>query len=291
MTLMQYVTSAPIACDVSALTLFLTALLVRREGRRRWLLALSLLLCVRYMVWRVVYTISTDDVPNLLIGSLVYLVELYELVQLCFYAYLSWAPYDRPLEPLTRYPTVEILVTVMVMVVDEPLAILRQTLVGSLAQEYPPDRFIVKSIGVTHLVGNWAFTALAGPQLGRIEQERVGASSTIDHQIGAYGQLEAMYWHEKGSLHMIGSYADLDDFFWGRVRGKLRVTEASDHRYATYAGWDVAGMRNADFRAFQTGPVYEVNIGKVFVLGKVGYQYSTSFHSGLYGGLEVYFPF
>ncbi len=152
-------------------------------------------------------------------------------------------------------------------------------------------QFIVPSIGVTHHVGNWAFTALAGPQLRRIEQERVGTSSTIDHQIGAYGQLEAMYWHEKGSLHMIGSYADLDDFFWGRVRGKLRVTEASEHRYATYTGWDVAGMGNADFRAFQTGPVYEVNIGKVFLLGKVGYQYSTSFHSGLYGGLEIYFPF
>lgn len=146
MTVMQYVTGAPIACGISALALFLTALLVRREGGRRWLLALSLLLYVRYMVWRVVYTIPTDNVPGLLIGSLVYLAELYGLVQFCFYTYQSWSPYDRASVPLTRYPTVDIMVTV----VDEPLAILRQTLVGSLAQEYPADRFTVHVLDDGH---------------------------------------------------------------------------------------------------------------------------------------------
>ena len=50
-------------------------------------------------------------------------------------------------------------------------------------------------------------------------------------------------------------------------------------------------MGNADFRALQTGPVIEVPISKVFLLAKGGYQYSTSFHSGGYGGIEVYFPF
>jgi hypothetical protein len=50
-------------------------------------------------------------------------------------------------------------------------------------------------------------------------------------------------------------------------------------------------MGNADFRAVQTGPVLEVPIGKVFLLAKGGYEHSNSFHSGGYGGVEMYVPF
>jgi len=50
-------------------------------------------------------------------------------------------------------------------------------------------------------------------------------------------------------------------------------------------------MQNDDFRAVQSGPLVEVPIGKVFLLAKTGYQYSSSFHTGVYGGVEIYFPF
>jgi hypothetical protein len=152
-------------------------------------------------------------------------------------------------------------------------------------------QFVVPSLGISQSLGRWTFMALAGPQLRRIEEDRLNASSRIDHQVGVFGQLEALYWHEKGSLHAIGSYADLDNFFWGRLRGKLLTYNSDRGCCPLYTGWDIAGMGNGEFRAVQTGPILEVPIGKVFFLVKGGYQNSTSFHSGGYGGVEVYFPF
>lgn len=152
-------------------------------------------------------------------------------------------------------------------------------------------QFLVPSLGITQKFGGWTLSALAGPQLRRIEEQRLNASTSVEHQIGAFGQVEALYWHEKGSVHVIGSYADLDNFFWSRLRGKLLAYKADKRCCSTYVGWDVAGMGNADFRAFQTGPLVEVPVGKVFLLAKGGYQYSTPFHSGAYGGFEIYFPF
>jgi hypothetical protein len=152
-------------------------------------------------------------------------------------------------------------------------------------------QFIVPSLGISQTLGGWTLSALAGPQLRRIEEERLNSGASIKHQAGAFGQVEAMYWHENGSFHAIGSYADLDNFFWGRLRGKLLAHKSDKGCCTTYVGWDVAAMGNADFRAVQTGPLVEVPIGKVFLLVKGGYQNSNSFHSGAYGGLEVYFAF
>ncbi len=152
-------------------------------------------------------------------------------------------------------------------------------------------QFVVPSLGISHTFGRWTLLALGGPQLRRIEEERINSGSSTDHQAGGFGQVEAFYWHEKGNLHAIGSYADLDDFFWGRLRGKLLAYQASAGCCNAYAGWEIAGMGNGEFRAVQTGPLVEVPVWKVHLLAKGGYQYSTSFHSGGYGGFEVYIPF
>lgn len=152
-------------------------------------------------------------------------------------------------------------------------------------------QFVVPSLGISQSLGRWTFLALAGPQLRRIEEDRFNTSSRVDHQIGFFGQIEGLYWHENGSLHAIGSYADLDNFFWGRLRGKLLTYKPTKGCCPLYTGWDIAGMGNGDYRAIQTGPILEVPIGQVFFLVRGGYQYSTPFHSGGYGGAEVYFPF
>lgn len=152
-------------------------------------------------------------------------------------------------------------------------------------------QFVVPSLGISQTFGRWTVSALAGPQLRRIEEERLNASASIEHEVGAFVQAEAMYWHEKGNLHAIGSYADLDNFFWGRLRGKLLVHQATGECCSAYAGWDVAGMQEREYRAVQTGPLIEVPIGKLRLLARGGYQHTTSFHSGAYGGVELYFPF
>ena len=150
---------------------------------------------------------------------------------------------------------------------------------------------IVPSLGISTTLSGWTLSALAGPQLRRIEEQRLNTSSTTAYQAGVYSQLEAFYWHQKWNLHAIGSYATLDNFFWSRLRGKVLAYKAEESCCATYVGWDVTGMGNADFRAVMTGPVGEVQFGNVFVLVRGGYQNNTTFHSGAYGGFEIYFPF
>jgi cellulose synthase (UDP-forming) len=137
---------APVAFGISGLVLFIIGLLIRQNRGRRWVLTLSLFLYVRYMLWRLLYTIPTVDSASMMVGWITILAELYGLCQFCFFTYQSWSPTERKPAPLTKYPTVDILVTV----VDEPLSILRQTLIGCLSQEYPRDRFTVHVLDDGH---------------------------------------------------------------------------------------------------------------------------------------------
>lgn len=121
MTLIDDFFSTPIAAGVSGLVLFAIGLLMKKEQGRRWVLGLSLFLYARYMVWRVLYTMPTDDLASMIVGWIVYLAELYGLCQFCFFTYQSWSPTDRQPAPITTYPSVDIMVTV----VDEPLSLLR----------------------------------------------------------------------------------------------------------------------------------------------------------------------
>ena len=139
MTFIDALFETPIATGLSGVVLFVIGLLVKQNRGRRWILSLSLLLYLRYMIWRALYTLPTEDLTSMIVGGTVYLAELYGLCQFFFFTYQSWSPLDRQPAPITRYPTVDIMVTV----VNEPLSLLRQTLIGCLAQDYPRDRFSV----------------------------------------------------------------------------------------------------------------------------------------------------
>jgi len=69
----------------------------------------------------------------------VYTAEFYAFVQILLFAYHAWSPLERQPVPLHRYPSVDIFVTV----VDEPLSILRRTLIGCVNQDYPKDCYRV----------------------------------------------------------------------------------------------------------------------------------------------------
>ena len=60
---------------------------------------------------------------------------------------------------------------------------------------------------------------------------------------------------------------------------------------SNYLGWDVAGMGNKDFYAVQTGSLGQVAIDQFYLTLKGGYQYTKLFQNGVYGGVEIYFPF
>jgi cellulose synthase (UDP-forming) len=180
MTLVDSFFDTPAAAGVSALVLLAIGLLLKKERGRRWILCLSLLLYIRYMVWRVLYTIPSDDLSSLMIGGIVYLAELYGLCQLCFFTYQSWSPTDRQPSPITNYPTVDIMVTV----VDEPLSLLRQTLMGCLSQEYPKNRFKVYVLDDGHrLEAKKLATALGCGYLRRPDRPRHAKAGNLNHAL------------------------------------------------------------------------------------------------------------
>ena len=106
---------------------------------RKIILALTLLLYARYMLWRGLYTLNTEDLANAVVSWVVYSAEAYGLLQFIFFLYQAWAPNDRTCTQTRHRPTVDLFITV----VNEPIEILKRTVVGCLKQDYPRDKFNV----------------------------------------------------------------------------------------------------------------------------------------------------
>jgi cellulose synthase (UDP-forming) len=128
-----------VAIPLSVIVLAVISLLSWRKRGRQLILVLTLFLYTRYLVWRGLYTLNTGDWPSLLVSWTVYSAEVYAFIQVLLFAFHAWSPLERRPIRLTSYPTVDIFVTV----VDEPLEILRRTLIGCVSQSYPKDRYRV----------------------------------------------------------------------------------------------------------------------------------------------------
>jgi len=139
MTWLNQFYSDTVAIPVSLILLGIVAILSWRKQGHRIILALTILLYVRYMLWRGVYTLNAGDWTSLLVSGAVYTAEAYAFVQILLFAYHAWAPLERQPVPLRRYPAVDIFVTV----VNEPETILRRTLIGCVNQDYPRDCYRV----------------------------------------------------------------------------------------------------------------------------------------------------
>lgn len=191
MTVLDTFFSTPIAFGISGLALFVIGLLIKENRGRRLMLTLSLFLYARYMLWRLLYTIPTDDVATMALGTVVYLAELYGLCQFGFFTYQSWSPMERTPAPITTYPTVDIMVTV----VNEPLSILRQTLISCLAQEYPRDRFTVYVLDDGHRVEARQLAASLGCEyIRRPDRPRHAKAGNLNHALHlSQGELVAIF--------------------------------------------------------------------------------------------------
>ena len=132
---------------------------------------------------------------------------------------------------------------------------------------------------------------MAGPQFRWKQEDQLAGSRSHDNFVGAYVQLEAFRWQEEGIFHAIASYTDIDRFSFGRVRKTWLVHKEEQTCCSVYLGGDLAGMGNDQFYAVQAGPLVQVPINIFWLTLKGGYQYSETFHSGVYGGIELYFPF
>jgi cellulose synthase (UDP-forming) len=139
MTWLNQFYSSSVAIPLSLCILAVISMLSWRKKGHQVILALTLFLYARYLLWRGLYTLNTGDWPSLLVSWMVYTAEAYAFVQILLFAYHAWSPLERQPVPLRSYPAVDIFVTV----VDEPMGILRRTLVGCLNQDYPKDRYRV----------------------------------------------------------------------------------------------------------------------------------------------------
>jgi cellulose synthase (UDP-forming) len=128
-----------VAIPLSLVVLAAISLLSWKKRGHQVILALTLFLYARYLLWRGLYTLNTSDWTSLLASWTVYTAEAYAFVQILLFAYHAWSPLERQPVPLRSYPIVDIFVTV----VDEPLGILRRTLVGCVNQDYPKDCYRV----------------------------------------------------------------------------------------------------------------------------------------------------
>jgi cellulose synthase (UDP-forming) len=124
---------------LSVLALSALAFASWRGTGRPLIIGVTLLLYARYMFWRGYYTLNTDSWVEGVISASVFLAEGYGVVQLLFFAYQAWNSGKTTSAPIQRYRSVDIFVPV----VNEPLEILRRTLIGCLHQDYPSEKYRV----------------------------------------------------------------------------------------------------------------------------------------------------
>lgn len=150
---------------------------------------------------------------------------------------------------------------------------------------------VTPSLGLKYTAGSWTWMGMAGPQFRWKQEEQPIGPRSHEHVVGAYIQLEAFHWEEQGIFHAIASYTDIDGFFFGRVRKTQLVHKSEQGCCSLYLGGDLAGMGNNQFYAVQAGPLVQVPVNIFYLTLKGGYQYTQTFQNGVYGGVEVYFPF
>jgi cellulose synthase (UDP-forming) len=132
-----------VAVGISTAALFLVA---NRFSDRRvtiFLSILSLAMSARYIYWRATETLTFQTIPQLLLGSMLVIAELYAVVVLVLgYVQTIW-PLDRKPVPLPpdpkEWPTVDIYVPTY----NESLTIVRATVLACRALDYPADKFRV----------------------------------------------------------------------------------------------------------------------------------------------------
>ena len=124
---------------LSILLIGLAVLLTKKRFRlfqAKWALAaLCVFLGLRYLYWRGVYTLNTEDSWATSISLIVYIAEVYGILAVLLFFIQVAKPTDRSASPPTESPMP--MVDIFVTIYNESLDILYQTLVGCMAIDYP----------------------------------------------------------------------------------------------------------------------------------------------------------
>lgn len=130
---------------VAVVTMALFLLINRNPSRQAtlFLVVLSIMVSMRYIVWRVTETLEYNSWLQAVLGTILALAELYAIVMLLLgYFQTAWPLNRKPL-PLpdnpANWPTVDIYVPTY----NEDLAIVRSTVLGALAIDWPRHKINV----------------------------------------------------------------------------------------------------------------------------------------------------
>lgn len=131
---------------IFALTTMAGVILFNRSPGKRSTIAigiLSLLVSTRYLFWRTTHTLDFDSLPAALLGTGLYLAELYAWVILVLGLLQTSWPLDRPVVEIEGEPDQWPVIDVYVPTYNESLAIVQNTVFAAMDMDYPRDRFHV----------------------------------------------------------------------------------------------------------------------------------------------------
>lgn len=128
---------------VGTLLLFLLLNRSRRPMATLILIALSLTVSCRYLVWRIIDTMPDETWAERLLGGGLVLAEMYAIGVLVLGYLQTAAPLHRKPIPLPQDPALWPMVDVFIPTYTEPLSIVRTTVLAALAMDWPADRLRV----------------------------------------------------------------------------------------------------------------------------------------------------
>ncbi len=153
-------------------------------------------------------------------------------------------------------------------------------------------RSLTPSIGLSFREGALTLGLMIGEDFRSTTRGRPGASHETEKDHGLFVQGELDYGFARiHSLSGLASYTAGDDFVWSRARLKRQITNTDfSQPVSWFAGPEVVGGRNIDFRSLQFGAFVErvyrpLNLS---VAIKGGYKNTSADPSTGYTGIEFY---
>ena len=181
---------------VGAATFAAALVLSRIAGRAAVLamIALSAAVSTRYLWWRISMTLPTGWSADAICGALLLLAELYAWAMLLLGYFQSLHPLDRKPVPLPedprRWPTVDVFVPTY----DEPLSVVRATVLAAKALDWPADKLHVYLLDDGKRDAFRAFAAQAGVGYLVRPDNRHAKAGNLNHALArTRGELVAVF--------------------------------------------------------------------------------------------------
>lgn len=113
------------------------------RAMRPFIVFLSCFASMRYFYWRISSTVNLDSATDAVISLVLLAAEIYGLVILFLGYFQTIEVLERPAPPLMSLPSVDVFIPTY----NEPIQIVRRTVIGALAIDYPHKKVFVLDDG------------------------------------------------------------------------------------------------------------------------------------------------